>query len=213
MSYFVDHPTNLALYEAPKNGGTTLRIWLAYRLTGKLFLSSSSSNYYTGTAEMTRLLNQAGYTHREFKYSDSLNRVCVVRDPVKRFISCYIDKIVKEGKMKISITEFLHRFDEIVCQDNQITKDYGLSKLDFHFRPQVYHFGYERNYYSHVFTVNQISTKLKSFLEDHWQLILPDIHARNSQETISSIKLSKENEAMIRDIYEVDYEAGWCGQA
>lgn len=212
MSYFVDHSSSLALYEAPKNGGTTLRIWLAYRLTGQLFLSASSSSYYTGTAEMTRMLNEAGYNHGKFKQSECLNKICIIRDPVQRFISCYMDKIIKEGKMNISISEFLNRFDDIMSQDNQIVEAYGTSKLDFHFRPQVFHFGQNKNYYSHVFTVNQISTELKDFLETHWRLKLPDIHARNSLELKESIDLSKEIEAKIRNIYAVDYQAGWCVQ-
>jgi hypothetical protein len=212
MSYFVDHPSSLALYEAPKNGGTTLRLWLAYRLTGQLFLSSRSSNYYTGTAEMTRMLNEAGYSHEKFKQTECLNKICIMRDPVQRFVSCYMDKIVKEGKMNIGISEFLDRFDDVMTQDNQIVEAYGTSKLDFHFRPQAFHFGQDMNYYTHVFTVNQISTGLKDFLENHWRLELPDIHARNSQELKECICLSKEDEVKIRNLYAIDYQAGWGGR-
>lgn len=213
MSYFVDDSSGLALYEAPKNGGTTLRIWLAYKLTGQLFLSSTSSSYYTGTADMTRMLNNAGYKHREFNHAECLKKICIIRDPVKRFVSCYMDKIVKEGKMKIGISDFLDRFDDIISQDEQIIDAYGIAKLDFHFRSQVYHFGQDKQYYSHVFTVNEISTVLKDFLEDHWQLTLPDIHARNSQQTKQFINLSKRDENRIKQLYEVDYHAGWCAQA
>lgn len=114
--------------------------------------------------------------------------------------------------MNISISEFLNRFDDIMAQDSQIVEAYGTSKLDFHFRPQVFHFGQDKNYFSHVFTVNQISTGLKDLLENHWQLKLPDIHARNSQEPYKSVNLSKEDEAKIRNLYAVDYQSGWGSQ-
>ena len=36
MGYFVDPDRNVAIYESPKAGGTTLRIWLHFLLTGEL---------------------------------------------------------------------------------------------------------------------------------------------------------------------------------
>ena len=186
-----------------------MRIWLAYKLTGKLFLSSGKSNYYAGTAEMTKLLNASGYVHRGFVNSECRSRICITRDPVDRFVSCFLDKIIKEGRMTMPISEFLKSFHETIKKDQAIVEPYGISKLDFHFRPQVYHFGASKQYYTRIFTVSQISTSLKSFLEDHWNIKLPDIHARNSSYAKAATLLSEKDKELIKNLYEPDYKVGW----
>lgn len=209
MSYFHDPSANLAIYEAPKVGGTTLRLWIAYRLTGILFRSSLDS-YYTGTTEMTKLLVEAGYLHDGFASVDCPSRICVKRDPVERFASCFQDKIVKDYKLGISVTDFLDRFEEIIFEDNVPVAIYGMPRLAFHFMPQTYHFGSDPSYYEHVFTLSEMSFGVKEYLEQKWNLKLPDLHARNAGRPSENLALTEQEKQRVRKIYEVDYCHGWC---
>lgn len=209
MSYFFDQASNLALYEAPKNGGTTLRLWLAFKLTGNLYLSDPSASYYTGTTEMTNLLLKSGYCHRPFKPSGCQYSICIKRDPIDRFVSCFQDKIIKEGGLDISVTEFLDQYESIIDADTTIIELYSMSKLSFHFQPQTYHFGADLNSYDRVFRVDEINTGLKSYLEDKWQLSLPPLHARNAGSPSKAIDLSESDKQRIRDLYSMDYRHGW----
>lgn len=209
MSYFLDPLAQLALYEAPKNGGTTLRLWLAYRLTGRLYLSNPNATYYTGTAEMTAMLREAGYSHAGFTPLESQQKICIKRDPVQRFLSCFQDKIIKEGGYNLTLGEFLDRFEDILAADSKMMEIYGMGKLRFHFQPQVYHFGSDVGYYDHVFSVPEISTKLKDYLEDQWQVKLPELHARDAGIRSLDATLTERDRERICTIYQADFASGW----
>ena len=95
MSYFIDTENNFTVYEAPKNGGTTLRLWICYAGTGEL-IRSSDSGYYAGTSETYKMLKEWGYVNGAFKSTETSGKVCRKRDPVARFISCFYDKAIKQ---------------------------------------------------------------------------------------------------------------------
>lgn len=186
-----------------------MRLWLAFRLTGQLHLSNPSASYYTGTTEMSALLVESGYRHRPFEPLGCQHSICIKRDPVDRFVSCFQDKIIKEGGFGLSITEFIDQFEAIIASDQTILDVYAMSKLAFHFQPQTYHFGPDPEYYDRVFSVDEINTGLKQYLEDKWQIELPSLHARNSGNQSLSLELSAADQQRIREIYHVDYNHGW----
>ena len=112
MSYFTDSENNFTVYEAPKNGGTTLRLWICYAGTGEI-IKSSDSGYYAGTEQTYQLLKEWGYKNKKFKKKAG-ERVCIKRNPIDRFVSCFYDKAIKEGRIKTDIDTFLDNFaDEI----------------------------------------------------------------------------------------------------
>jgi hypothetical protein len=209
MSYFLDSTSQLALYEAPKNGGTTVRLWLAYRLTGRLYLSHPNASYYAGTPAMTALLRQAGYRHQAFAPLDCERKICIKRDPVQRFVSCYQDKIIKERGYAITITEFLDRFEEVLASETSVLEIYGMTELRFHFQPQTFHFGEDPTYYDQIFSMAEIGTNLKRYLEDLWTLKLPALHARDAGAINRDEQISERDRERIHELYQVDYANGW----
>ena len=206
MGFFYDKKNNLAIYEAPKTGGTTLRMWIGFYLTGKIFSNSEElkrEEYYTGNRKLTNLLKDNGYSWEKFTESDAKYKICILRNPTSRFISCYRDKA---SKLSPSLEDFIQNFDNYMKADQEYVERYGLPMLEFHFRPQTYFYGNEISYYTHIFRKRQISTKLKEFLESVWGIELPDLHARNSKTNSIQAELNKKDKAKIAKMYKSDYE-------
>lgn len=211
MSFFQDLASGLALYEAPKNGGTTLRIWIAYRLTGQLLMGPARGGYYMGTSAMTDLLVNAGYSHKAFVPLDCRRRICVKRDPVERFLSCFEDKILKQQRRQLSLAEFLANFEDEIEKDAAVVPRYGMSTLAFHFLPQTYHFGRDADYYDEIFTVAEVGSRLKEYLQDAWGIELPNLHARHRRCPLNRVAALQEWQVRrIQSLYHEDYQNGWC---
>ena len=207
MSYFIDEENDFTVYEAPKNGGTTLRLWICFAGTGEL-IRSSESGYYAGTDETYKMLQEWGYENGKFASTETSRKICIKRDPVSRFISCFYDKVIKEGRLKVTIDDFIDNFDDILKKHPDKMNDGKTKYMKFHFAPQTYHFGENRGYYERVFDVNEVNTKLKKYLEDRWDIGLPQLHARNNG--LNKFDLTTSQIKKIKIIYNQDYENGWC---
>lgn len=214
MSFFVDKEKKFVIYESPKTGGTTLRNWINYAATGEL-IEFGTEGYYEQTPGSYLFLHEHGYDYSEFKSFDGYETVCVKRDPVQRFVSCYTDKIIRENLIEnCDLAHFIDNFDEVLENHphkfftHPSFKDKNIGYLWYHFVPQCYSVGKDINYYDHVIDTKEVSTKLKSFLESRWEIELPDIHAR--KQDITKINLTGDQVEKVKDIYKQDYNAGWC---
>ena len=181
MSYFTDPENDFTVYEAPKNGGTTLRLWIYYAGTGEIE-KSSDTEYYAGTSKTYKQLQEWGYSNGHFEPADTSVKVCIKRNPFDRFVSCFYDKVIKEGRLSISIDDLLDNFDEVLENTTTKMNDGSTNYMKFHFASQTYHFGFDQQYYNRVFDISEVSTGLKDFLEDKWKVKLPSFHARNSKD-------------------------------
>ena len=204
MSYFTDSENNFTVYEAPKNGGTTLRLWICYAGTGEI-IKSSDSGYYAGTEQTYQLLKEWGYKNEKFKKKAG-EKVCIKRNPIDRFVSCFYDKAIKEGRIKTDIDTFLDNFADEIEKSTLTMNDGKTNFLKFHFAPQSWHFGDSADYYDHVFDISEVSTNLKSYLEDKWNIGLPDLHTRNNGRKFD---LTTRQINKVKEIYREDFENGW----
>lgn len=207
MGLFTDPNNNFTLYDVPKGGGTTIRSWITYAGTGEYQLAGSPE-YYHESPKAYQLLEDWGYESVFFRAVGG-DRVCVKRDPVERFVSCYKDKVVNEGRIPgISVNDLLNNFDEIIHEnDLPHPSNNEIGYLWFHFAPQVEQLGRDYSYYTHVFDINEVGTGLKKYLESKWDIVLPDLHCRNNK---STIELTEQQVSKIKDIYAEDYITGWC---
>ena len=97
MGYFLDNENNITIYEAPKTGGTTLRIWIAAKFTKKISINGNPNGYFIGTTENLSLIMKKGYRNDYFKAFKTKKKICILRPIVERFVSCYMDKIYYEN--------------------------------------------------------------------------------------------------------------------
>lgn len=128
-------------------------------------------------------------------------KIVVKRDPVKRFVSGYTNRVLhhnKLGGMKPSFSEFVRRFDYFYSK---------YSDIETHFRPQVSFFGLDKSMFTHIFDVSEMD-KVKEFFEDTYQRKFPDLRLQQGGTTLKP-EITKEQEDWIRKKYEADYVAGW----
>jgi len=210
MAFFIDEERKFIVYESPKTGGTTLRSWINYAATGELMVSGTQE-YYHESPHVYSLLDDYGYDYSEFKSFEGYETVCIKRDPVSRFISCYTDKIIREKQIQnCDLDYFIDNFDSVLKEHpfmHPSLKEKNIGFLWYHFVPQYYHLGKNIKYYDHIIDTKDISTELKSFLESKWEIELPNIHTR--KQNIRKVNLSDDQTKKVKQIYKEDYNTGW----
>jgi hypothetical protein len=209
MATFFDNKNNFILRDVPKGGGTTIRNWIGYYMTGelKLVASDPTKDFYYNDDSVAKHIKSNGYVMDLYTPHDG-DAVCVKRDPVERFVSCYADKIMREGWLKVSLSDLIDNFDTYVDKDadhKQGGTDYGF--IWYHFAPQVHQLGPSRDNYTKVFDINEMSD-LREYLQDKWSIELPELHCRNNKKR--AFRLSPKQIAKVEEIYKDDYQAGWC---
>lgn len=211
MGYFIDNEKNFIAYDVPKGGGTTLRAWIGYHLLGEAQMEGEQDGYYVCSPQFSqKLLHHANYTLDWFNPYDG-ERVCVKRDPVKRFVSCYRDKVLKEGQYgKASVDQILDNFDRLKEIDHPHGHNTKIGYNWYHFAPQVNHLGFDKDYYTHVFDISEVGTGLREYLNDKWGTDLPDLHARDSTKIKgNTVELTPKQISRVEELYHEDYNAGW----
>lgn len=223
MAIFTDQLNNFSIYECPKVGGSTLRTWISYAGTEYKnidYLVEYKDNGYISESNLTyNSVEDFGYDFSLFKEVGG-EKICIKRDPVDRFISCYTDKIIREKNISEAlngsevnyeyIDYFLDNFDSILENHDKIhysQRDTGVKYLWYHFISQTSHYGSDINYYDHVFDISEIDTNLKEYLEGKWSITLPTMHCRNQKD--SKITLTDDQVEKVKKIYSEDYENGW----
>ena len=207
MSYFTDPQNKFTIYDVPKGGGSTIRLWIYYAGTGEL--EKSTSGYYEVTARERNQIQEWGYDLLSGFQSVDGERVCVKRDPVKRFVSCFKDKVMREKRWSGTVDELLDNYEEVVRKTPAYMLDNKTSYIGFHFDPQSWHLGKNRDYYDKVFDLSELGTEVKGYLESKWKIELPDIRARDSRSTTNNLVLTEEQIQKVKAFYQEDYDNGW----
>ncbi len=226
MGHFICNKCNLVIYDAPKTGGSTIRTWIYHYLNKKKKYENyeyDSQKYLTGKKIKSRKYKLTNFV----KYSKRFTKICIRRDPVERFISCYNDKIIREEKWKkipgmkdpfdlnsffkgieTNKKEFKWKIKLILGLDKGSWKNY----LNYHFEPLTYHYGNDLNYFDEIFYLSDLDSKVKPFLENLWGIDLPTIKMRNSRLITKRYidTLSKNDKKQIFNFYKEDYQNGWA---
>lgn len=204
---FLSSDSQIAYYHAPKNGSRTVLGYLA--LTKEPNLYKEHPEYFNPVFDevyqpLRDRVGKLGKHHYEpslVPVVDNPIRLVIKRDPVKRFVSGYTNRVLHHnrlGGMKPDISEFIKRFDHFNSR---------YSDIETHFRPQVNFFGLDKSSYTHIFDISQMYL-VKELLEDTYEISLPDIQLQQGGNT-QKPKLTKDQEAWVEKRYEEDYDAGW----
>lgn len=201
-------------YDAPKNGGTTVRLWLKYA-EGGLPSDFDCEGYYTlaGIGLPWQWTDTVMGPRPFFSPGAEGNcRWCITRDPVERFVSAYTDKILREA---------LAPWDVETCFDmlengemDRIARLPGtkpMKQAACHLLGQCAWFGSDRSYFNKVFSIAEMD-RVREFCEDVvFKISLPKFHGRRqSRSGISKIRLSAAQIDRLERIHAEDYQVGWC---
>ena len=198
---FTNKVTNkkLIYYPCPKNANTSAKMFFAKHLNidkHYLFLGdeipqiNQKPEQYRGKQNIIGIIP----SKQPFKKINVDIKCCIVRDPIKRFISAYKNRIL------------YHR--DFQFKDHSI--DMILEKLEIdnfenrHFLPQVYFLGEDLNYYTFWSTTEELSffaEQVNDFFSR--KIIFPKIQTGGSD---IKIKLTSSQIRKIEKIYEKDFK-------
>ncbi|MDK3016622.1 sulfotransferase family 2 domain-containing protein [Pseudodonghicola flavimaris] len=198
-------------YDAPKNAGTTMRMWLKH-YEQRLPETRDWSGYYTlrGLGLPTAWHNNAMVHPQFFSPGEEGNiRFCIKRDPIDRFISAYTDKVLHEKLAPWSIDTCLSMIESGEMEAIARSDDpYKLAAS--HFLDQCTWFGPQMDYFDHVFDIHRMDA-VRAFCQDVvFKMPLPPFHARNAKHLkLSKIELAPSQYRYAQSVFAPDYAAGW----
>lgn len=206
---FTSKDNKVAYYHAPKNGSRTMLGWLALTFNPNMYekhpeyFHPRKDNVYSAlrSAVGKHPLSQHDFAPNSVPMvTDTDYTFCIKRDPVKRFISGYRNRVLfhRELGSTPSISEFIDNFDAYL----------KYRTIRVHFMPQVRFFGKDPSIFDFVFDTENMG-EVKEFLETVHSMTLPDLQLQQGGNEVK-IKLTRQEEAWIRRRYADDYNAGWC---
>lgn len=151
----------LVVFFSPKSGGTSVRAFLfhlengfpfsEYRIQGKLH-------------DANALLTNNRFRIADHNQYKDFRRFAVVRDPVRRFLSGYGNRVVHYGELSAAhlgdrlSSSALPPDPDIDTFVDKFTEYRALSKsIDRHFSPQQKFIGGDPSYYEKIFRLEEIS--------------------------------------------------------
>jgi len=139
-------------------------------------------------------------------------RICVVRDPVKRLLSCYSNRVcfhkeLNEGMLSLEavnsgakpnpdLEDFVERLE--------IYRRFSKS-IAHHTDLQTNFIGRDKGFYSRVYQISELN-ELRQDLSEHSDLELELPHAQNGGPKVSIADLSANALEKIRTFYREDYQ-------
>lgn len=203
---YLSSDDKVAYYHAPKNGSRTLLGYLALVKNPDLFDTNpeyfhpTEDEVYEELRNRSQRLGKHDYPPKQVPLVSNPFRVVVKRDPVKRFVSGYTNRVLHHNKIKEkpSFNYFVEHFDKY----NDTYSD-----IQTHFKPQVRFFGLDKSIFTHVFDTSEMHL-VKEFFEDTYRRKFPELHLQQGG-TTQKPTVTKEQERWIQTRYEQDYNAGW----
>lgn len=199
---------DLIYYHAPKCGSRTVLAWNAlirdpnlYIKNPMFFKESNRKEYGNIRAYMVKhpLSKPSWSDVRNVPNIDAKIKFCIVRDPVDRFVSGFVNRILFHNRLDnneiISITEFIERFQEITKSNASINE---------HFKPQCHFYGINPDIFTHIFSINEMD-KVKALIENETGLSFPMFKLQQNG-GIEKPSLTEEQKEWIRNKYQRDYD-------
>ena len=123
---------------------------------------------------------------------------CVIRNPYKRFVSTYTNRIVYHKMSNIT-------FDEFVEKRARYKGD-----IAFHIAPQCSFIGTSHNIYDYVFTNNQIDSHIKPWLEHLSGIEIPSLRKQTGGSNLKDkYILSDAQKKIVYERYNDDFVYWW----
>ena len=196
---------------APKNAGTTVRMWLKH-YEGQLPEFTHRTDYYTlhGIGLPSLWIDNSIREPRFFSPGKAgAIRWCIKRDPVDRFISAYTDKVLHEALVDWSVDICPSMLE--TGEMDRLARDKKVNWLAaIHFIQQSAWLGTSADAYDHVFDIGEMD-RVKQFCEDVvFKIRLPALHARNQARSgVEKVQLTAYQRARVERIFSSDFAAGW----
>ena len=190
---------SLVYYPVPKNANTSAKLFIAKHLNVDnhfIFIGDDIPRYLQKKEDLKSKESIVRFlpSKQEFSKVDVDFRCCILRDPIKRFISAYKNRVLYH-KDKLF---YNHSIDKII--NKLIQKKFE----NPHFLPQVFFLGHNINYFNFYCDVDEIE-KFQRFINNFFvrNIIFPKIQTGS---TGKKIILNNHQIDQLKEIYRDDYQ-------
>tara|TARA_Y100001970_G_C14254413_1_gene874159 strand:- start:102 stop:737 length:636 start_codon:yes stop_codon:yes gene_type:complete len=188
----------LVYYPCPKNANSSAKLFFAKHLNiakNFIFLGDEVPRFLQKKEDYQNKKNLVSFlpTKQPFAKINSDYKCCITRDPIKRFISTYKNRILYHKDQDFnnhSIDLILEKLENNLFENK-------------HFLPQTYFLGNDLNYYNFYADVNNINVfekKVNDFFNNN--IKFPKIQTGGSD---INVVLNSEQITKIKIIYKADF--------
>ena len=188
----------LVYYPCPKNGNTSAKLFFAKHvgLENKLkFISDEIPEHKQQKSEFVDKINLVNFLPSGVGFSkvDADVKCCIVRDPIKRFLSAFKNRILfhKDLDFKnLSIDEILKKLESGRFENK-------------HFLPQTFFLGKDINYftfYADIENIDYFTQKVNDFFDKN--ILFPKLQTGGNN---INIRLNEQQIERIKKIYIDDF--------
>ncbi|MEY8879920.1 sulfotransferase family 2 domain-containing protein [Donghicola sp. XS_ASV15] len=200
---------NIAYFSVPKVACTSLKRMFYFAESGedfKPFFRNGKKIY------VHKLYPCTAFSKIDSMKIQSYFKICVVRDPVSRFLSCYSNRVqhhwdLAKGKLSDvavtsgalpnpSLEDFVDRIE--------LYRRYSHS-IWHHTNSQCFFLGREKDFYSKVYTMSELDT-LRCDMSSITKMNLELPHVQKGGKKLNQSVLSSNAKEKIRKMYDVDYQ-------
>lgn len=153
------------------------------------------------------IMNKFNWKERQYKkinkdeWESYPVRVAILRDPVKRFISCYNDRVVNKNKK--NSRNYIKDFDFFINNIVEIQKKFR--DINNHSRAQHLSIG-EIKKYTHVYTIDQLDTDFKDLIETHSNTPCIPLYTNKHSKKAPTLIVTDEQTSKIKVLFAEDYK-------
>ena len=216
MPYFLKTYNKTLVYHlCPKNACTTVAHMLI-QADGNGYVNDKHKDFYN-----VHYLSKPNNNYEYWTYCDAEIRLAIKRDPVKRFVSGYQNRILYHNDLNKDTY-----FDKELEKDFKAWPTYNRSEdktinefiqnfdkywenpwVQGHFKSQTTFLG-KQDYYTHIFDISELD-KVRELLSEvsGKEIILPCLQTGGDD---IEFPITDENIKWIKEKYAIDYENGWC---
>lgn len=128
-------------------------------------------------------------------------RIAIIRDPVKRFLSCYNDRIV--NKNKDDTRNYVENIEYFITNIEEVRQQ--SSDIRVHSRDQYLSIGPLSNY-THIYKLEQLDTEFKTLIEEYSDTPNIPLFRNKHSNKAPKLILDADQVSRIHDIFSLDYE-------
>jgi len=181
---------------APKIGSRSILGWFA--IIKQPDLLKTHPEYFQEVKNTEGEYSEIRFMFNTTSQSNNDTRFCVTRDPVKRFVSGFKNRVHTHNKCNVKdFDEFVDNFEEI----------YGTNRDIFtHFRPQTVFYGRDKSLYTRIFRTETLD-ECRQWLSSKFNKELPNLHLQ--QNIKIDVDPTNKQIEKIKHFYRADYKNGW----
>lgn len=193
---------NLTYIPIPKACSTSIKSYLYEMARGKKFKPYKKKN-----GKYFHIHNHWGFKNKRnpdretvFVKSDTTKSFVVIREPIKRYISAFANRVISHGALGTNTDLTI---DEFTTDLQTHLKNSG--ELEHHMSPQTGWFTEDLSVFDWVFTTNEIQ-KMHKIISEYTNTDIEFPRLQTSGPNLNLTDLAKENFYKLIDYYYEDYK-------